>query len=125
MSSFHLALSFQLVSLMDWLSKYGKEDLRKLIRKSINDDLILDAKSKTDDDFFEMDEKLYESVSDFITFMEDLLIEELKDEMSSERVMGAVREMKIGVMEQEKDVKQELLQKMFRDWKPNKNEPVN
>ena len=56
MSSFHLALSFQLVSLMDWLRKYGREDLRKLIRKSINDDLVLDAKSKTDDDFIEMDD---------------------------------------------------------------------
>lgn len=125
MSSFHLALSFQLVSLMDWLRKYGAKDLRKLIRKSINDDLILDAKSKTDEDLFEMDEKLYDSVSEFITFIEDLLIEELKEEMSGEQIIGAVREMKIGGVEQERDVKQELLQKMFRDWKPTKNEPIN
>lgn len=101
-----ISLSFELIYLLRWLSKEGRGQLRRLIKKAVKDGVArdFDYVSFQQSMYNHMsDEELYNTVTDFMFFLEDTMIEELK----------------------KNPVKDEFLSKFLTNWDPSSNEPIN
>ena len=72
-----LSLSFELICFMDWIIKNGKEKFRLLVKEAVNNDIANNLDSLFQEDSIKISNNLYNTVLDFVIFLEDILGEEL------------------------------------------------
>ncbi|MFH0898965.1 MAG: hypothetical protein V1855_05275 [bacterium] len=73
-----LSLSLELICLIAWLLKHEKSKLNVLIKRAIKNGLIQELDKLEKRDFLKASEELHMTVLDFLMFLEDSLIENLK-----------------------------------------------
>lgn len=98
-----LSLSFELVYLLRWLCREDNGRLRGLVKEAVEKGIVQDLEQMTDEEYLVVSDDLYNSVVDFVSLLEDALVEE----------MGKTRS------------EEEFLSKLLTRWNPSSNEPIN
>ena len=147
-----LSLSLELILLLNWFLKHGKDRLRGFIKEALDGELSQSLENISDRDYIKKLDQLHDTVLDFIIFLEDALLDGLDEVDSVTRQGIAQRERHkiepiMQVLESrtldtrtlllnvqkakkqcdlpEQEVKQELFKKMLDNWDPTTNEPIN
>ncbi|MBY0353786.1 hypothetical protein K2W90_05460 [Candidatus Babeliales bacterium] len=87
-----LSLSFELIYLIGWLLKNEKQMLNTLIKNAIKKGLGQDLNAINPQDHSKVNEQLYNTLIDFLNFMEDSLLnnmDELQVDTKTEKAMLA------------------------------------
>ena len=87
-----LSLSFELIYLIGWLLKNEKQALNALIKGAINKGLGQELNAINPQDHSKVNEQLYNTLIDFLNFMEDTLLnnmDELQIDTKTEKAMLA------------------------------------
>jgi len=137
-----LSLSLELILLLDWFLKHGKDRLRLLVNEALKSELATNLESINDRDYVKMLDELHDTVFDFIIFLEDTMVDGL-DELdlisglegvSSRRKKMALdtKTLLLNVQQAKRqcnlpnqETEQELFKKLLEAWDPATNEPVN
>jgi len=72
-----LSLSFELICLMDWIIKNGREKFQLIVKDAINSGIVDNLDLFFQQDPEKVSENLYNTVLDFVVFLEDVLGKEL------------------------------------------------
>ncbi len=152
-----LFLSLELIYLMNWLIKNDKSRLRVLIKHALDNGLEAELVSLENTENFNIenaDETLYKTFLEFLTYMEDALVDNLERKQKDHVIQGElstqlkklnVRNVNVRTLlrsvKQTRDAlaksadgttkasseetKKLLLKKLLQNWHPSKNDSVN
>lgn len=146
-----LSLSFELIYLIGWLLKNEKRMLNSMIKHAVKNGLAHDLQSINSDDQSKMAEELYNTILDFLVFLEDSLADNLDNltlDMKTEKVIHPalkkfdqdnidLHTLKVSLQQTKtelckknekenntttEEAKTVLFQHILKNWKPSKNE---
>jgi hypothetical protein len=134
-----LSLSLELICLLEWLIKHGKEELRHVVQSALRDGFNKNLSTMKEEDYLPMVEQLYEIVMSFVLMLEEILGEESNKELvrsvNYERAALPLMERRHPdvkrvwshdkIMGRAKSVKKDVFKELLEDWTPPGNEPVN
>jgi hypothetical protein len=84
--SSNLALSFELICLMDWLLRRDRTLLKLLVKRAVRCGFAQELAALEPDNLLERREQLHGSVLEFVEFFEEMVTKELAGERGDEAV---------------------------------------
>ena len=140
------SLSLELILLMNWLLENDKTKLKALIQETIKQGLYEELElSEEYQDKLNDTNFLHNTVSDFLLYLEDVLLECLEkndvDNNCKEKLRPTLQKINNQAIDfktvwlsinqakakhtPKQDIKKELFSQLIKNWKPKENEPVN
>lgn len=149
----NISLSFELICLMSWLLKNEKQAVNALIKQAVKHGFTENLELMGEQENGLMSEQLYTTVLDFLIFLENSLIKQLDDAVTSNSdqkellptlkkidahfdsrtLLASIRQAKSRLAkynkklqdENKKETQQVLFESMLTNWKPNEEDLVN
>ncbi len=75
----NISLSFELICLMSWLMKNEKKSINALVKLAIEHGFTENLEVGNEDDPHQMAEHLYSTVTDFLLYLEESLLQQLNE----------------------------------------------
>lgn len=142
----NFSISLELIYLMSWLLKNERNSLKEIINNAISKGLSEEIKNINHDDILKNNDIINDTVLDFLYFLEDSLLDNLKDNNINLNINETIQKLNspkldfntvwISMLKAQaekthnkdnslKDSNNLLYTELIKNWRPNKNEPVN
>ncbi len=149
----NVSLSFELILLLNWLLKHEKAQLNNLVKHALENGFMQEIEKISPDDYAKLTDQFYNSILEYLLFFEHALLTNLSemtvDEAANNAILPLIKKIdfeKMDVktlwlsMQQTKkkisknhsDIEQQpeqinnlLFERILKNWKPNKKEPLN
>lgn len=150
--STQISLSFELICLLSWLLKNEQAMLNSLVKHAIEKGFAEEIGKIDEDDYLKVSDQLYDTVIDFLDFLEKTMIKNLEtiqvDHKTKDVILPTLQKIEAGSldfktiwlsMQQTKarvnkgqaipenlsNPTEILFERLLKNWKPNNKETLN